>query len=109
MELETRRHTTLIITGDYEAYEKISREHHAVKPISGHYNPVTGIHQIWTFKQDIEQLRALGYRDLEFCNGGDDDILCIDHARKEYGFFEDHLPKLTHIAKAKTLQELYHL
>jgi hypothetical protein len=62
---------------------------------------------ICSFEEKCEELDKLGYKNLNFCNGGDDDWLVIDHDTKTYGFFEDYVPCQKQILKAKTLTELW--
>lgn len=74
---------------------------------SGSYDEKTKIGIIRTFKPIIDKLVEAGYKDLEFCNGGDDDHMVIDHDTKTFGFFEDYPPSEEDIGRAESLQELY--
>lgn len=67
------------------------------------HSSVTGGYRIKTFIDAIRELEKNGYKNLQFCNGGDDDILVIDHKRKEFGFFEDNVPPL----EGNSLQEIW--
>ena len=46
---------------------------------------------------------------MNFCNGGDDDTLVVDHLRKEFGFFEDFYPTqcMLEDAKFENLAEMF--
>lgn len=72
---------------------------------SGQYNNGVGI--IWSHRDACQKLEKKGYKNLQFCNGGDDDILVVDHDAKEFGFFEDYAPFGRNLKTAKTLTELW--
>ena len=72
---------------------------------SGQYT--NGVGLISSHKEQCEKLEKEGYKNLNFCNGGDDDILVVDHDSKEFGFFEDYAPFGENLKTAKTLTELW--
>jgi len=40
-------------------------------------------------KEDaVTLLERVGFRNLNLCNGGDDDMLIVDFKRREFGFWE---------------------
>ena len=55
---------------------------------SGSFDDKTGEGTISSHLEECKNLENIGYKNLNFCNGGDDDILVIDHDRKEFGFVE---------------------
>lgn len=55
---------------------------------SGSFDEETGEGTIWSHLEECKNLENIGYKNLNFCNGGDDDILVIDHDTKEFGFVE---------------------
>jgi hypothetical protein len=60
---------------------------------SGSADESKNTYEIRTFAPSAEKLQKAGYKDLKFCNGGDDDVLIVDHKNKEYAFFEDNVPE----------------
>jgi len=55
---------------------------------SGVFNDKTNIGTIWSHRRVCKALEKKGYKNLHFCNGGDDDVLIIDHDKKQFGFLE---------------------
>lgn len=90
----------------YDAYNKEYRKHIPYGS-SGQYTDKDGIGIIWSFLDACQKLEHDGYTNLKFENGGDDDILLIDHENKEYGFFEDVTPTPDQIKRAKNLKQLW--
>ena len=74
---------------------------------SGQYDEKTRIGKISSHKKKCKMLEKKGYKNLKFCNGGDDDVLVIDHDTKTFGFFEDYAPFGRNLSTAKTLTELW--
>lgn len=73
----------------------------------GTYNEDTGAGEIFSHMKACRRLEREGYKNLHFGNGGDDDILVVDHHAKEFGFFEDYAPNLSQVPKSKTLTQLW--
>lgn len=71
---------------------------------SGMYDLKTKKGTIWSHFKVVKQLRLNRYKDLRFCNGGDDDVLVIDHQRKEYAFFEDNAPSMERLIERSNLK-----
>lgn len=74
---------------------------------SGQYDEKTKIGIIHSHKKKCKILEKKGYKNLKFCNGGDDDVLVIDHDTKTFGFFEDYAPFGCNLQTAKTLTKLW--
>ena len=55
---------------------------------SGAFDSKTKKGYIMSHLKECKKLEKLGYKNLRFCNGGDDDILVVDHGRKEFAFVE---------------------
>lgn len=53
------------------------------------------------------ELNSKGYKNLKFCNGGDDDVLVVDHEMKEYGFFEDYPPTEEQLKSGASLTAIW--
>jgi hypothetical protein len=95
----------------FESYDKYAEEY--LKHIqiscgaSGQYDPVTKVGRIRSYLKVCRKLELDGYTNLRFPNGGDDDILLIDHVRKEFGFFEDNTPTEEQMEDSKNLTQLW--
>ena len=94
-----------------EEYDVLYAKSLAVSPgNSGSADPSKGEFKIRTFAPSVEKLKNDGFKGLHFNNGGDDDVLVVDHKRKEFAFFEDYAPpRLTKDPKysGSSLQSLY--
>ena len=93
----------------WSSIEKQNEEYlpHAYFGGSGSYNSKTKWGYIASFLVKCRELLAAGYKNMQFCNGGDDDYLVIDHQRKEFGFFEDGYPSEEELAKGNSLRQLW--
>lgn len=77
----------------YEEYDAVNKTHSEHRQGSwGIYDKKEKKGIIGTYCPVIKKLVSDGYKDIGYCNGGDDDILVVDHQRKEYTFFEDYVP-----------------
>jgi hypothetical protein len=72
---------------------------------SGTYNDKTKVGEISSFLKQAKKLEKHGYKNLKFCNGGDNDHLIADHEAKEFGFFEYFLH--SHLDSAANLTDLW--
>lgn len=79
-----------IIKAKFKSDEDHTKEYckHIGMGASGSFDSKTGIGIIRSFRKQVELLRSLGYKNLNFDNGGDNDHLVVDHEKKEFGFFE---------------------
>jgi hypothetical protein len=59
---------------------------------SGRIDEGNGIFEIKTFAPSVKKLEKEGFKNMHFPNGGDDDVLVVDHKTKKFGFFEDYVP-----------------
>lgn len=75
---------------EYQTKELYMQEYssHIGYGASGSYDDKTKIGIIHSHLKKCKELEKNGYRNLHFCNGGDDDILIIDHDNKEFAFVE---------------------
>ena len=71
------------------------------------YNTKTKKGTIRSYMKKCKELEKMGYKNLNFCNGGDDDWLVVDHDAKEFGFFEDYSPNLERAARFDDLTTLW--
>jgi hypothetical protein len=62
---------------------------------------------IHSFMRVCKLLETQGYKNLNFCNGGDDDILIVDHNNKEFGFFENPGPQEEALNQYENLAQLW--
>lgn len=74
---------------------------------SGVYDTASKIGTINSCKKICLELKRKGYTNLYFENGGDDDVVVVDHTAKQFGFFEDHAPILNNIPKEMTLEQIW--
>jgi hypothetical protein len=74
---------------------------------SGTYDSITKKGTIRSYMKKCKELEKAGYKNLKFCNGGDDDWLVVDHDAKEFGFFEDYAPSLERAVKFDNLTTLW--
>jgi len=74
---------------------------------SGSYRVAGNIGIIWSYKTICQKLEKKGYKNLNFCNGGDDDILIVDHDNKCFGFFENPTPPEDALNSVTTLEKLW--
>lgn len=102
----SRRHR---ITKKWEKHEDQMKEYalHIGYGASGSWNSETKLGYISSHYKQCKKLEKLGYKNLKFNNGGDDDILVIDHINKEYGFFEDYVPSKEVMNECKNIMELW--
>lgn len=99
-----------VIEKSFEDYEAYMREYatHIGFASTGTYNHDTGIGKITSYRSAImTHLVRKGYTRLNFCNGGDDDFMVVDHTGKEFGFFEDCLPTEASMQAAVSLSDLW--
>lgn len=77
-------------TRNYESNDAYTKEYcrHIGYGSSGQFDDKTGEGTICSHLEECKILENIGYKNLNFCNGGDDDILVVDHDRKEFGFVE---------------------
>ena len=74
---------------------------------SGQYTGKDQIGTISSFLNICLKLEADGYINLKFPNGGDDDILLVDHKHKQFGFFEDVTPAEEQMEASESLSQLW--
>lgn len=98
--------TTTAKYSDSEAYYNEYKKHLHYGS-SGVFSDSTGIGTISSHAKECRKLEKAGYINLNFANGGDDDILLVDHTAKQYGFFERPMPSADKIKQAKSLRELW--
>lgn len=74
----------------YKSADEHTKEYckHIGYGASGSYDSKTKLGTISSHLEECKKLEKAGYKNLHFCNGGDDDILIVDHDRKEFGFLE---------------------
>lgn len=77
-------------TKKYKSHDFYTKEYckHIGYGASGSFDYKTNKGTIRSHFKECKKLEKLGYKNLKFCNGGDDDILVVDHDKKEFGFVE---------------------
>lgn len=73
----------------------------------GSYEPNTKHGYIASHLKKCKELETQGYKNLKFNNGGDDDVLIVDHKNKEFGFFENPIPPQEQLVRYKNLKQLF--
>lgn len=78
------------LTKKYKSQEDHVAEYckHIGYGASGSFDDKTNKGIIRSHLKECKKLESAGYKNLHFCNGGDDDILIVDHDRKEFAFVE---------------------
>ncbi len=100
--LDKKRITQQFESNDAYTVEYVS---HIGYGASGSYCDKTKIGKINSYRDQAKRLEQLGYTNLKFCNGGDDDWLVVDHTRKEFAFFEDNKPLDEMLYKCTSLED----